>query len=208
MKDIFLKWSAIERLGNSKIAKSSYYWFFIVPIFAKLFQKVPKKIYLDSINNNPIELNLSFPFSWYLIFSAGFLFVISNLIYRWACPHIVREFKNFSEFKASGYPNSYLYAQGAFHNIPEEKGFELEMKNPGAEGLKFDHKKTEYEKEHIFVNLQKEYFDLVYNTANKTKLLIRILATLIILVALVLIGYIVFQNVQTVFEIYQDKTNI
>ena len=201
-----MKWSAIEKLGNSRMAKSSYYWFFLIPIIAKLFQNIPEKIHLKILSDEPIPLNLVFPFSWYILFAVGILFIISNLIYQVACPHIVREFNNYSEFIASGYPNSYLLSQGEFHNIKESKTQELVSNMPNHQIER--HRPgdiIEYKIEHNFRNSQKEYFDEVFNIANKSKSYVRLLTTIIIVLAIILMGIIIAQNILAVLDIYKSK---
>ena len=211
MNRILSKWSAIERLGNSKIAKSSYYWFFIIPILAKLFQNIPRSViiandvFIDTVTNQPMELNLTFPFKWYLIFIIGILFIISNIIYQFSCPHIIREFRNYSEFVSSGYPNSYLLAQADFHNVPENAINVFTRSIPAKEGFDANIKMSLDEKEYYYKIAQREYFDTIYNIANASKIGVRLLATLIIFIAFVLLIIIVFQNIFTVIEIYNMR---
>ena len=208
MNRILLKWSTIEKLGNSKIAKSSYYWFFIIPILAKLFQNIPRTvivsndIFIDSITNVPMELNLAFPFKWYLLFIIGIFFIISNIIYQISCPHIIREFRNYAEFVSSGYPNSYLLAQADFHNVPENAINVFTRSIPIREGFDSNIKMPLDEKEYHYKIAQREYFDTIYNIANASKIGVRLLATLIIILAFVLLSIIIFQNIFTVIEIY------
>lgn len=205
MNQILLKWSAIESLGNSKIAKSSYYWFFIIPIIAKLFQNIPRSVFIESITSQPIQLNLTFPFKWYLIFIIGILFILSNIIYQISCPHIIREFRNYSEFVSSGYPNSYLLAQADFHNVPEEAINVFTRSIPTKEGFDANIKMSLDEKEYYYKIAQREYFDKIYNIANASKTGVRLMATLIISIAFVLLTIIVFQNIYTVIEIYNMR---
>lgn len=201
-----MNWTLIEKLGNSKIARSSYYWFFIIPIAAKLLQNIPKKINLNLLSIEPIEINLSFPFTWYLIFIAGGLFIISNLIYQTACPHIIREFKNFSEFLAAGYPNSYLIDQGNHHEFDQEELDDLKNATPEMQiRLSRRNNPRDFELEYNLRAAQKNLFDKIYNKANNSKKQIRYLATVVIVAAIVLFAIIVLQNIVSVFEIYQES---
>ena len=206
MKKVILKWHVIEKLGNSRISRNSYYWFFLIPILGKLFQNIPEEIFIEGFTAEPIQINLTFPFSWYILFAVGILFILSNIIYRISCPHIVREFMNFSEFIASGYPNSYLLVQKDFHDVPESDTLLFQKNLP--ERQKSMHKErsmTDYEIEHNFRKAQKEYFDKIYNIANKSNLKARILATFVIVLAIILMGIIIVQNIITVFDIYYSK---
>lgn len=203
MEQLSFKWTAIERMGNSKIAKSSYAWFIIIPIAAKLLQKVQNPIYITFLSEKPIEINVDLPFSWYIIFIIGILFILSNVIYLGSCPHIIREFKNYSSFTASGYPNSYLIEQADLHNIDADVTSSFITSIPAP--LNWEPgtpKGNEYEREHQFNNSRKEYFDSIYNMANASKKLVRYFASIVIVIAFLLVAYIVYENVNAVIEVY------
>lgn len=198
-----MKWTLIENLGNSKIARSSYYWFFLIPLIAKFLQKIPEKIEFDYMSIDPISLNLIIPFSWYLLFAAGGLFIVSNLVYRAACPHIIREFRNFSEFTLSGYPISYILAQASHQDLDEKDLDELINSSPISQARRSGNKLSQFEIEYKFKNAQEELFDKTYNKANSSKKWIRFFATFIISLAIGLIGIIAIQNILAVVEMYQ-----
>ncbi|MBO0322176.1 hypothetical protein J0X14_07705 [Muricauda sp. CAU 1633] len=193
---VLLKWTAIERIGNSKIAKQSYIWFFIIPMLAKLLENVPPEISFDLISMEPIPINLEFPFRWYVLFAVGLLFILANMIYMASCPHIVKEFRNYSQFNESGYPTLYLVEQGKLNKMDQN---ETEQLLKLYKDSQTDPRFVSFQKE-AYLNKQKEYFDEVYIRANASLPWVRLLGTFVIYAAAVLILNLFLENILAVYE--------
>ena len=191
-----VKWTKIERVGNSKIAKQSYFWFFVLPVLAKLLQKVNGEIHLDFISKEFV-INMELPFKWYAFFVIGLLLILSNLLYQITCPHIVKEFRNYSQFLESGYPNSYLIEQGKENKIDKKETEEL---------LRFHRQVLDHPEYHDYYSerlreKQSEYFDKVYITANTSGIFYRSIGTILLVLVAVLTLYLFYANIQAVYHL-------
>lgn len=92
-----LRWSALGRLGNSRLLKSSYYWLIVVPLLAHLIIEVNPVIKIPLWGSEHI-LNLGLPFSWKMFYFSAVACAISSAVYSFGCPNIVAYYKNFSDF--------------------------------------------------------------------------------------------------------------
>lgn len=106
-------WEMLRIFGQNKLLKSSYFWFFFVPICAKALQGLPDPIILyfpDSIRSlsQPVELDggftirLSLPFTWQAMFFASVSFSIASILFAWRCPPLIRDFTNPTDFTDKG----------------------------------------------------------------------------------------------------------
>jgi hypothetical protein len=91
----------MRSLGDSRLVKSSFIWLLIVPVTARLLSSMDEVVNL-TIFGSQINLTTSLPFSWQLLFGSACFFTIANIIYSICCPEILREYKNYSEFKEHG----------------------------------------------------------------------------------------------------------
>ena len=93
-----MHWSKIRFLGNSKIVKQNYIWIFLIPALIKVLQfpELESRAFL-------ILAESIVPFVWYLLYFTALSFALGNLIFLVFCPSIIKDFENFSEYKAKGY---------------------------------------------------------------------------------------------------------
>lgn len=95
------KWSSLRSLGTSRLLRTSYLWFILVPILAKVVIKI-ESYGGFKIGDYKLDFNLSLPFSWELFFYAAVFASFANLIYLWKCPDIIKHFPTYSDFKERG----------------------------------------------------------------------------------------------------------
>jgi len=96
-----LLWSSQNKLSQSKIVKSSAIWFFIVPLFAKIFEHSNKTIVIKMSGFEHV-IELDFPFKWQFLFFAALFFMLANLTYQLKAKHIVKNYSSFSDFEIEG----------------------------------------------------------------------------------------------------------
>lgn len=98
-------WDKLHTFGSSKILRSSYVWFFFVPIAAKLLSQF----------NFPMEFTLwgklhtfdpTLPFSWLLLYLASLILSAASLGYSIRCPSLIKKYKTFSHYYQDG--NGYM----------------------------------------------------------------------------------------------------
>lgn len=100
-----LRWSKLAKFGQSWIAKSAYFWMFVVPLAAHALHGVDaiqigaltplKRIGIASEN---AEIPLTLPFSWKILFYASLIASIANFLFAWRCPEIVSKYPDYRSF--------------------------------------------------------------------------------------------------------------
>ena len=93
-------WSYLYSISKSKIIRSSYVWFFIVPVFARMLSKIQSTLTIELFGQ--ITLCLRLPFTWQLFFFGATFISLGNLVYVLRCPTILKKYRNFSDFQKEG----------------------------------------------------------------------------------------------------------
>jgi hypothetical protein len=89
--------------GKSKIVISSYLWMILVPIAANI------AYYINSALTFPFwKQGIGLPISWKFFYFASIFFSISNILFSWKCPFIIKNNKTFSDFFESGKGQEHL----------------------------------------------------------------------------------------------------
>lgn len=96
-----IRWSDLNRLGQSRLLKSSYYWFILVPVVARIFAEIERTGEM-TILGYVLKFDLTLPFSWKVFFFASVAFALASLIYAIYCPEMVRKYAKFSDFEDEG----------------------------------------------------------------------------------------------------------
>src|SRR5262249_2600385 len=100
-------WSTLKEYGTGRWVRWSYFWLFFVPIAAKFLSDVQDIISFD-LGNQHVELNMDLPFSWVLFYFGALAFALAYFIYFHACPALIRDFDEYSDYKAAGKGESYI----------------------------------------------------------------------------------------------------
>ena len=99
--DVIPRWSALNRMGRSRLLRTAYFWLFAVPMLARLLYKVGPEVEIP-LWSTTITLNLSLPFSWKLLFYSSVGFALGSFAYSMRCPAIIRDYDRFSDFVEQG----------------------------------------------------------------------------------------------------------
>ncbi len=94
-------WSQINRMGKSRLLRSSYIWLFAVPMLAKLLAKIGPEVTF-SLWGNTFTIIWGLPFSWQMFYFSAVGFSIASYIYSSWCPPIIRDYERFSDFTDQG----------------------------------------------------------------------------------------------------------
>lgn len=100
-------WSSLGRLGESAILKSSYVWFFVVPIMARFLMYVGPEVQFD-LWGETRTFTLSLPFTWTVFFYSAVAFSVAGFVYSVFCPEIIREHRYFSDLGVKGRGEQYI----------------------------------------------------------------------------------------------------
>lgn len=111
-------WMRLRAWGSSRAIKSSYLWFFAVPLAARFCEKLPATIEV-SILGTPIDLTLRLPFRWTILFWMSACFAAGELLYLLFCPLVVRAYGSFTDFRKLHAGNVVLRAWSVV--LPEEQ---------------------------------------------------------------------------------------
>lgn len=94
-------WADLRSLGESRMVQSSYYWLVLVPICARLLDKIASPLKFRAFGGMH-QIDFTLPFSWYLLYFSALAFACGALLYRLYCPKIISEFASFSEYRDAG----------------------------------------------------------------------------------------------------------
>ena len=92
-------WSTLERAGNSRVLRTSYFWFLFVPIVARA---------LGFVEHLRIPLlaqfvqSFSLPFSWQMFYFSAAALAAASFIFAMRCPDIVKDYRSFPQYVADG----------------------------------------------------------------------------------------------------------
>lgn len=92
-------WQTLESIGNNKLIKSTYIWIVIIPILAKLLEKIPMN---SEIIFGNIHISLTLPFSWQLLYFSALIFAIATALFSLFCPPLISKFSDIQEYKKKG----------------------------------------------------------------------------------------------------------
>lgn len=85
-----------------KIAFLRYllFWFAVVPIFVKLLSGLPEKFRIPGTEH---FLNLSLPFTWWLLWLASLFYFIAFILFHAFCPQFIKRYPSYTEYKIHGH---------------------------------------------------------------------------------------------------------
>jgi hypothetical protein len=95
------RWSAFRGLAGSRLIRTSYFWFFFVPLVAKTIAPLNRVITIPLFDVT-WRINLSLPFSWKIFYFSAVAFGIANAVLVLACPHIVKSYRVYAQFRDDG----------------------------------------------------------------------------------------------------------
>lgn len=172
----FVTWNNLRTLGENSLLRSSYYWFFLVPIAAKILSQVKSPLDIELFGQIH-SLSLELPFSWILFYFSSTAFAIATLIYSIFCPDIIRKFPYFSSFYqlGNGVRALYNHIEGMnteFINQNRKRDFEkVAWNSVGGDSKGFEEDKLpDWTVEEIFLRMEhrlkrEEMGDLFYLTS-------------------------------------------
>ncbi|RKF18005.1 hypothetical protein DBZ36_12220 [Alginatibacterium sediminis] len=94
------RWSELRAIGQSKLAKSTSIWVFVIPFMAKLIGE--SKDLEISLGGKAFVFELGLPFNWQLLLYSSLFFLIGTLTYLCFCPYLIQKYKNYPDFKSNG----------------------------------------------------------------------------------------------------------
>lgn len=92
-----ISWSRLRRWGKNRAVRSSYVWIILVPLAARLSNTLDGMPKIFESNSGG-----GVPLSWELGYFAAVSFSIGAAVYQIWCPSLIREYRDFAEFRSAG----------------------------------------------------------------------------------------------------------
>ena len=100
MKLKYFTWELISFVQRIKFIQTMYIWIFIVPILVKSLSKLSDAATV-TIFQHTFEVQLALPFSWMIFYFSALAFALANVLYQLRCPGIIKDHKDYADFKSS-----------------------------------------------------------------------------------------------------------
>lgn len=118
-------WLAIKSLIDNKLVANSYVFLFIIPGLIKLTETLPNTLPIQgSAFGTPIELQLSLPFQFFLLYFSALFFWSAWLSYTFRAPQFLKKYSNAAQAIAAGMTPQGIKAEAAdfiesyYSNLP------------------------------------------------------------------------------------------
>lgn len=211
-------WSNLKRLGNSRVIRSSYYWFIFVPISARLFSSINNKLTI-TVFNAEWSLNLQLPFSWQIFFYSSCAFALASLIFQIYCPISIQKYDSYDEWSKTGKGSDSLIR--AMWILLCNKRYTWPYKIPMKLFKRYVQNFTDYEiaineatitkriptklvHSNIKNGMEKGAFYFVHDTYNNVRVIHRTLCTILYTVGFILLLKIIIQNIEYVYSFTEN----
>ena len=199
-------------------------WFAISPIVVKVLEKLPPEIAV-AINGEVYSVVLQLPFSWMYLWIASFVFTVALVIYYWRCPDFIRTNPSFSDFKSDQHSPRWLcwllyyswtgsaqqqklaerlIEKGLAVRVydQDEKYFAPQVEDKGTV-WHFSHNSGVYQvciPSTLDEVTQREYFWEIFGRWSSSQPGVRTLIWILIFVVIIIVGYVVFENIMFVLR--------
>lgn len=91
-------WQSYRSFFQFPIIRYMIYWFALVPAVLTVTSDLPGEICAA-----PYCINLSLPFSWWLLWLASLSFIAAYVLYQFFCPRFIKQYPSYAEFKSQGH---------------------------------------------------------------------------------------------------------
>ncbi len=93
-----IRWHRLRGFGSNQAVRWSFIWLIITPLAARLVRSLPDPIVIAGLSIPKFEL----PFSWMVFYFSALAFSLAGALYYSYCPSIIRNFRDYAEFRESG----------------------------------------------------------------------------------------------------------
>jgi hypothetical protein len=182
-EEFVARWDTVGSVKDLPALRSMYIWLFIVPIAARVLDKVKSPLVMPGTEGT-LTINLDLPFSWQVFFFAALSASVANLIFFYACPELVRRFPTFSAFEQEGRDNAFLL------RYSESTGLALAPNEVRTLNIHDDYGRTQFQ----------ALFWRIFDHDNRKRPLLRALCLAFQGLALWGVAIVLWQNVAYVYE--------
>jgi hypothetical protein len=93
------RWEEYKQFFQITIFRYLVLWFSLVPIIAGMIENLPKKIDIN-MGGTILQIELSLPFTWQLLWMSSLFFAIAFSIYAIRCPNFIRKYNSYKDYQA------------------------------------------------------------------------------------------------------------
>lgn len=198
-------WVIIARVIDHKVWNVAFLFFILMPIIALFMKEVPEQI-LISINGVNYIFHAALPFKWWELYFSALFISIAKGFYIAFSPDFIKEFNDYEDYEKSGRKGGYL-EKTLYDLIPFWR-----HKKPGALDSyvsKFDERIHFLNKSGVdcalgsdlWGNDLKTSFWLVYDVANYSRMLPRVICVAFIAASALFFADLSIDKVLLVLEI-------
>ncbi|MGA8260278.1 MAG: hypothetical protein WB783_08720 [Arenicellales bacterium] len=88
-------------MSTSKAIRSSYFWFFFVPIVAKALSRIDTVEF--SVLGKNISIDIGLPFTWEYFFYSAVFMALATLVFMVFCPDFIKAYGSCTEYIDKGH---------------------------------------------------------------------------------------------------------
>lgn len=210
IESVVPRWSQLNRIGQSRVLRSSYVWLFAVPLAAKFLAFVERQIFIPLLDYT-LDLGVGLPFSWKVFYFSAVSFAAASALYAVGCPRIVSQYDRFGQWTAEGRGSRQIVREFLselfrpkfiyYHRQEEQlEHFARTFRTTLPRSISFPESTTSHiDRRAVFeIDLPPEQlseaFWYVRDFADNQRVLLRALATFFYAIGFLLIGVVAFQN--------------
>lgn len=108
--DRYLKpapWQVLKESFSFSFVRLFLVWFAIAPTVYTVFDGLSGPIYFETAERT-IQLNLSLPFHWHLLWVSSLSYFLGFAIYQLFCPSFIKKYSNYTDYKAAGHDKRWI----------------------------------------------------------------------------------------------------
>ena len=91
--------------GKSRALATSYLWFVLVPVAAKVIHALPSSM---TLGGAVFRLDFGLPFTWTVFYFSAVFFALAGLVFGAFCPRVVKDHHHAQDFLAAGKSTDHL----------------------------------------------------------------------------------------------------
>lgn len=115
-----MKWSKLNKLGQSKFSKTSYIYIVVVPLLTKILSTIESPVSFK-INDFYYSLNFDIQYSWFCFYFGAVCFAIASALYAIFCPQLIQRYANYSDFLNQGAHDYHIIETANKYKIDDRK---------------------------------------------------------------------------------------
>lgn len=139
------RWETYKDIYQITIFRYLVLWFSLVPVISGIVSQLPSPL-IFNLGGHPLQLELTLPFNWQILWLSSLFFVISLLLYQIYCPKFIKKYNNYGDYLAYHHDFRWMTWEAKillkknigvskFTDRIKTKGYASEVKSTDGKGL-------------------------------------------------------------------------